>query len=301
MVGASVASVVSRIKVSSFAQRIASIAVLLPLTLFLVYWSVWTVTLLTVLGVVGCLVEFYSGLRHAGYRPRPMIGIVVALLFCGAALLHQQFPHQFSSIDITGIALSGSIVLALVSELPRNDQQQGLIGWALTFTGACYVGVLLSYFILLRGLDTPLVGGWLAPLHLSPGAAWVTFVLAIPWAGDGVAYLVGKSFGRHRMAPVLSPKKSWEGAVAGLLGSVLTALLAVPLLGLPIGYGMALLLGGVGNVVGQVGDLVESMIKRRLGLKDMSNIVPGHGGIFDRIDSVLLTGPVLYYLIMLLT
>jgi phosphatidate cytidylyltransferase len=100
---------------------------------------------------------------------------------------------------------------------------------------------------------------------------------------------------------VLSPKKSWEGAAGGFVAAVLVSMLAVAALGLPLGYAEAALIGAVGGVTAQVGDLVESLLKRQIGLKDIGHLIPGHGGILDRLDSMLFTAPVLYYLILLLT
>jgi phosphatidate cytidylyltransferase len=187
----------------------------------------------------------------------------------------------------------------LIAELPPRDRQGSLEGWALTFAGACYVAWLLSHYILLRTLETPLAGGWLAGLHIQSGAAWVYVVLAITWMQDTMAYFVGSAWGRRQMAPYLSPKKSWEGAVGGIIASMLTALLAVPMLGLPIGYASAALLGVAGGLAGLGGDLAESLIKRQMDVKDTGSLIPGHGGILDRLDSMLFTAPVLYYLILL--
>jgi len=225
-----------------------------------------------------------------------MLGIICGLLFCGAA-----FWQQASPVDLAGAALGLSLVLVLVVELFRSDHQDSLSAWASTVAGACYVGWLLSYYILLRALDRGGGDGWLEGFGISGGAAWVYLVLFITWAQDTAAFFVGRSLGRHRLAPVISPGKSWEGAVGGVVASVLVALLMVPLLGLPVGYGVAIVLGIVGAVAGVLGDLCISLIKRQSGLKDMGSLVPGHGGILDRMDSMLLTGPVLYYLIVVVT
>jgi phosphatidate cytidylyltransferase len=224
------------------------------------------------------------------------VGIFTILLLCTAAAMQHHV-----SVDLTGFALGCAILLTLASELPRHNHQHSLSSWTFTFAGACYIGWLLSYYILLRRIETPLHGGWLAPLHIAPGAAWVYVVLLITWSQDIAAYFVGRTWGKHRMAPILSPKKSWEGAVGGGLASIGVALLSVPLFGLPLGYAAAGLLGLMGAVAGPIGDLSESLIKRQIGIKDMGTILPGHGGILDRIDSMLFVGPTLYYLILLLT
>jgi phosphatidate cytidylyltransferase len=137
------------------------------------------------------------------------------------------------------------------------------------------------------------------PLHSSPfeGHRLLLFALAITWAGDTVAYFVGRSLGKHPLASKISPKKTWEGSIGGLLGSLVTAYafhfwLSVPL---PHLFAMAFL----GNVAGQIGDLLESACKRSAGVKDSGGLLPGHGGILDRIDALILCIPVIWYYLVL--
>lgn len=296
MDSANAASAASTSRASSLLQRVGSAVALLPLLVGLVYWNVWSTALLVMLVTVVCLLELYRLFRQTGYRPRMLLGILSGVLLCGAALFQGSVP-----VDLTGTVVGGSVLLALLTEVLRRDREGSLNAWALTFAGAYYIGGLLSYYILLRRLETPLNPAWLASLHIPPGAAWVYMVMAITWLQDTAAFFVGRSFGRHRMAPYLSPKKTWEGAIGGFLASVLAALLAVPLLGLPLGYGEAVLIGAAGGVFGPIGDLAESLIKRQLGVKDAGNLIPGHGGILDRADSILFTAPVIYFLVILLT
>jgi phosphatidate cytidylyltransferase len=277
-------------------QRVLSVAVLIPLIVGCVYWGVWPVVLLTTAGVVVALFEIYRALHQADYHPRRIIGIGIGVLFCLAAAFHTIQPFPW-----TEAALAASVLLALGAELPRHDHRHSLAGWTVTFALACYAGWLLSHYILLRQLETPLDGGWLAFLQIAPGAAWVYLVLVITWADDSAAYFVGSRWGRHKMAPLLSPHKSWEGAAAGLLAAVLAALLAVALFGLPLSFLEALLIGAIGGVAVQLGDLAESLIKRQIGIKDSSNLIPGHGGVLDRIDSMLFAAPTVYYTLILLT
>jgi phosphatidate cytidylyltransferase len=233
-------------------------------------------------------------MRQGGHTPRLWPGLIIGLLLCAAAALHPYTPFDLSGA-IIGLSIIGSLTYEL---LPRN-RSGSLESWALTFGGAYYVGGLLSYFILLSQLDTPLRGGWLALLHIPPGTSWIFLVLAATWLQDTTAYFVGRAIGRHKMAPVLSPKKSWEGAVGGFVASILSAMLAVAVLGLPISYTAAALIGAAAGVIGPLGDLVESLIKRQIGIKDSGQLIPGHGGILDRIDSLLFTAPVIYYLVLL--
>jgi phosphatidate cytidylyltransferase len=241
------------------------------------------------------LVELYLVLRRNDYQPRLGIGITLALLLWGAASLHHLAPF-----DLTGAALATGLLLSLAAEVLAAHRTRALENWALTLGCACYVAWLLGHYILLRALPNSISGGWLAGLQIPAGAAWVYLVLLITWMQDTGAFLVGRQWGRHPMAPYLSPKKSWEGAAGGLAAAVLVALLAVPLFGLPLSYGGAALLGAAGALAGMAGDLAESLIKRQIGIKDMSNLLPGHGGILDRIDSMLFTAPVLYYLLLIL-
>ncbi len=297
MQGVNAGLVVSVSSSGSLIQRVSSALVLLVVIIGIVYWGIWPVILMTAAVIVIALLEYSNALRQAGVYSRPFVGVASGLLLCGAAVV-----RPYVSFDITGVALTSTVMLALIAELLRQDRQGSLAGWALTFAGACYISWLLSHYILLRTLEMPpLRPGWLAALQISPGAAWVYTVLAITWFQDAAALLVGRTWGQHHMAPYLSPKKSWEGAAGGFSASVLAALLAVPLLGLPIGYGGAALLGIVGGIAGPIGDLAESFIKRQIGVKDASNIIPGHGGVLDRADSMLFTAPVLYYLVILLT
>jgi len=117
------------------------------------------------------------------------------------------------------------------------------------------------------------------------------------WICDSAAYFIGRRWGEHKMSPYLSPKKSWEGGVAGFVTSVAVAAGLVPLLGLPLSYVQAIILGALVGVVGQVGDLAESLLKRQVGVKDSSRLIPGHGGMLDRLDSLMFVIPTVYYLL----
>lgn len=256
-------------------------------------WIPATVLLVAASVTLG-IIELFALLRQGGFTPRLGPGIAIGLACCAAAAL-----QPYSSLDLTGLVLALAVGLTLAYEVLPRDRSASLQSWALTFTGAIYIGWLLSAFILLRQLDTPLTGGPLAFLNLPPGAAWLFLVLAITWIQDSAAYFVGRSLGRHPMAPILSPKKTWEGFAGGMAASILTALAAVLIMGLPISYPAAALIGAVAGIAGPVGDLGESLMKRQIGVKDSGSLIPGHGGILDRMDSLLFTGPVVYYGVLL--
>jgi phosphatidate cytidylyltransferase len=271
-------------------------AIGVPLLAGLIWLGVWPLALLVLVAVLIALHELYGALSQSGFQPRLAVGFASGLLLCLAAAARPLLPA-----DPVGLALAVIVCGSLIAEIARRNREGALVSWALTLAGACYVGWLFSHFILLRQLQTPLrPGSWLAPLRIDAGAAWVYAVLAITWLQDTGAYFTGRALGRHKMAPTLSPNKTWEGAAGGVATSVLTALLLVPLLGLPVSYGAAVVLGLVGGVLGLVGDLAESFIKRQVAIKDLGALLPGHGGVLDRADSIMFTGPILYYLILLL-
>lgn len=281
---------------SSLPQRIISALVLLPIIIFLAWWSYWSVAFVVTAVIIAALLELYGGFTHGGFRPVVWAGITAALALVGSVALQPLVP----SVDLVPIALTLVVVGSLIAQLSRTADPQPLTNWALTLAGACYVAWLFSYLIRLRAIDTPLNPFPLAALGLPSGAAWVFGVMAITWLQDTFAYFVGKRFGRTPFAPRISPKKTWEGAFGGMLGAVVGAIASIYVFCLPLSIPQAVLLGLVGGVVGPLGDLSESLMKRQVGIKDAGNIIPGHGGILDRADSLLFTAPVLYYLILLL-
>jgi phosphatidate cytidylyltransferase len=196
-----------------------------------------------------------------------------------------------------GVALTAAVILPLVALLFEHEDPRGrLTGWALTLAGTLYVAWLISHFQTLRLLGGP---------GSQDGRGWVFYVLAATWCFDTGAYLIGRRFGRHRFMPRISPQKTWEGVGGGLaccLLATLVASLPIPpladLLGwtpLPIPLWQVPLLGLAVAGAAQLGDLAESMIKREAGAKDAGDLIPGHGGMLDRVDSLLFTVVLVYY------
>lgn len=246
--------------------------------------------------------EFYTIVRRAGYEPWYSAGIAIALLF---ALRSYIGGDIFAAETYTGPGVAAEImVLAVVvilaltrigiawaraSASVRADaapgstssaQRSPYLAWSdlgLTLAGALYTGGLLGYAPLLASIpETPSRGD---------GVTWMLLVLLGTAACDTGAYLVGSRLGKHKMIPHISPGKTWEGLVGGVLGAVIAA---VALSGiLKIGWLPAILLGLLICVAAVSGDLCESLLKRAAGVKDSGNIIPGHGGILDRVDSIL--------------
>jgi phosphatidate cytidylyltransferase len=132
--------------------------------------------------------------------------------------------------------------------------------------------------------------------NLSNGREWTYWSVLTIIASDIIAFFIGRTWGRHLMAPTISPKKTWEGAIGGAIGSIIVATILGCVFFLPLRYWQLALAGCFISIVAQLGDLVESLLKRNTGVKDSGTLVPGHGGILDRIDSYIFTGALVYYL-----
>lgn len=294
MDGANADSAGSAKRTSSITSRVLSVLVLLPIVV-LMAWREWSTAVIIAVAVVIALRELFAILRHGGFAPRVTLGTAIALALTGAA-----YAQPYTDVELGFAVIVLSTTTALIAEVLRRQRQDSLVNWGLTFAGAYYISGLLSSYLLMRRLNTPLSeDGWLAFFQIPAGTSWIFFTLAITWLNDTGAFFAGQRFGRTKLAPILSPKKSWEGFAGGMAASVATALLGVPLLGLPIELWQGALLGVVGAICGPLGDLAESMIKRQIGIKDSGHLIPGHGGMLDRIDSMLFTGPLMYYVILL--
>ncbi len=233
----------------------------------------------------------------AGWAPGPVFLIVLTAI---ALLCH----HEYAGIVAAyGIAKPGPVAYAagLIVLLTPVDPALGitvialvLLGlgmaredfrMALPAAGAALLGVIYIF------------GAWRWAIFLRQKSPyWLLFALALSWVGDIAAFYVGKNFGRHKLAPRVSPGKSWEGAVASLAGSMVFGLFYLKYLIPQVAPWQGLLLAGMGNVAGQIGDLAESVLKRGAGVKDSGTMLPGHGGWLDRVDSTLFALPVVYWL-----
>lgn len=266
-----------------FKTRVLSATVLIPLVAGLVYAGGWVLVGALLIVAIRSAYELFALLRPAGYRP----SLAACSLVMAALLISARFPDLY----LTGLVLTGAVMGTLAWQLLRPREGHPTQSWALTLGAALWLGWLLSHFVLLRDFSP----AW----GLGLGTRWLAVVLLSTWINDTAAYLVGKAIGRHPCAPYLSPKKTWEGTVGGWIGGVAaTALLGYWLVGLPWDHGLTL--GVLVATVAPLGDLAKSMVKRQMGVKDFSALIPGHGGMFDRIDSLLFVAPVVYYYATLL-
>jgi phosphatidate cytidylyltransferase len=271
-------------------QRILTVAPLLPILVGSLWWDIISVTVIVAGASFLGLYELYRGLQQSGYAPYQRYGYAFGLLVVLASYIQTAYGIELMSAALA-LGIIGSLIAAV---LTAHDDDRALPSWALSVAGVIYIPFLLSHLILLRAVNTPLTDGLVTP-WVSPGFAWIVFALATTWLGDTFAYFVGRSMGRTPLAPHISPKKTREGSVGGLIGAALTGIGCVYLFGLPISPLLGAVLGGIAGIIGPLGDLAESQIKRQIGVKDVGSLLPGHGGILDRIDSILFMVPIVYY------
>mgnify|MGYP001817616776 CR=1 FL=1 len=265
-------------------QRVLVAAVLLPIGLVAIYLGgvAFTAVVALLLGLAGW--EYAQLFHSGGYRPASALVVAGVLL-----IVTGRWWDGFESAPwIITLLVLASMTVHLVTYERGRDQAGS--DFAVTLSGMLYIGWLGAYLVSVRSLPE---GIW-----------WVLLVLPAIWLADAGAYFIGRAFGRHKLSPRLSPKKTWEGYIGGIVVALIgTALLAV-LWGRLSGPGSAIMwldggiLGLVLAVVAPLGDLGESMIKRQFGIKDSGKILPGHGGAFDRIDSWLWAAAIGYYLII---
>jgi phosphatidate cytidylyltransferase len=227
--------------------------------------------------------EYWRMFYRGGYRPSVFLIVAGAMILCLARFL---WDINVSALVLT---LAILVIMAVQVFIFANGDTTGAVDFNINIGGVIYLGWIGSYLISLRNMPD---GFW-----------WFLLVLPITWISDGGAYLVGRRLGRHKMAPNVSPNKSWEGYVAGIITGIIGATLLAALwhLRAPIITPLkGLILGAVISIVSPLGDLGESMLKRGFGIKDSSNLIPGHGGILDRVDSWLWAAPLGFYMITLM-
>ena len=252
--------------------RVLSALVLIPLVALVVYLGgIWFASFAALVAALATR-EFCLLARAVGARPlMPVaIGLSVLLIFAG----YVSWPLAAQGLFL--FVLAGIMVWRVL----RQNYDGFVFDWSSTLVGSAYVGGMLSHLVLLRALQQGLV--------------WVVLVLLTAWAGDTAAYFVGSAWGRRPFLPRVSPRKTIEGTVAGLaFGLVVATVIGVLFLrlGLPAAIGLGLLL--VAAIT--LGDPSESLIKRQAGAKDSGQLIPGHGGALDRVDSLLFAGVVAYY------
>jgi phosphatidate cytidylyltransferase len=265
----------------SLAERTKS-ALILIVVLFLIiqFTPPWIFFLLVQAIIIGGLLEFYNLSNRRKFYPKKLLGCLFALII-GATFYFDWFPFLLGFTLITIIAFVYFVIdtnsLEKLALFPGS--------FSVTVSGVIYVSLTINFFYWIRR---------------DFGLLWLYLLFAVVFLGDTGAFLIGKRFGRHKMTPIASPNKTWEGAIGGIIWAVAGGWLARTIL-LPSFPALEVMaLSALVHAGAQVADPLESLFKRAAGVKDSSNLIPGHGGILDRIDSFTLACPLFYYLMKLL-
>jgi phosphatidate cytidylyltransferase len=278
--------------------RVLTALVLIPIVLVVVLLTpTWVVSLAVALITILALREFFAlgdAIGHRAYRLWTIFSALLLIyvqwnatsfthgqpagLVFGSAPFPDEAPHSFLFFLVFVLGL------ATITLLTQRPLVESLPSAGISSSALLLVAFPFSFAVRLHGL----------PTH---GPRLLLFALAVTWAADTAAYFVGRAIGKHPLAPHISPKKTWEGSIGGLLGSLLIAWAAHFFLLLAIPHLLAM--ATLGNIAGQIGDLLESAYKRSAGVKDSGTLLPGHGGVLDRIDAQILCIPVIWYYFVL--
>ncbi len=255
-------------------KRLISALVLLPVIGAAVWfgdpWFSLTIAVFVLLGII----EFYRIATIAGWRPFLLLGTLLTLLFI--------LDAHSDDARTTPLLITAVVVILLIRCLLYPTKRNALMNWTWTVGGVFYLGWMMSHFIFLRELDE--------------GRDWVFLVLVTTFACDTGAYFIGRALGKNRMAPTISPGKTWEGAVGGLVCAVVATVAVAIVTELDdVGYHLIIPLGFLIGIFAQLGDLSESAMKRSAEIKEAGGLIPGHGGALDRLDSLLFVVVLVYY------
>ncbi len=239
----------------------------------LFFGGVWSLALVTSVIAVLAVLEFFAIVRRERRLPSEIIGVTAV-----AAM-------PFAAAGYGAIGLTAALGILVISAFFWHVmiRQIRIADTGVTMFGAVYVGFTLSHLVLIREFD---------------GGMWLAFAMIVSiWVNDSFAYLVGSAIGRHKMAPRISPKKSWEGFAAGTFGTTAVWVAAGLLPGVEIGLPWRIAIGLGASLAAVVGDLAESRIKREVGVKDSGTLLPGHGGYLDRFDSFIMVAIMTFYML----
>ena len=263
-------------------HRIITAVVGVPLVIVAIWFGdPWFSFLISAAALAGSY-EFYR--LYEFDRREPLL--YVGLLFALALVLSPHYHYR--SPDVLPLVVTATVLVSMIWMLGRSSREKAFRNWAWAIAGAFYVGWMLSYWLNLRGLED--------------GRNWVYLAMLTTFANDTGAYFLGTSLGKHRLAPAISPSKTWEGVIGGLICATLgaTAIAAVLNAISPFAfeYWQIVVLGFLVGLIAQLGDLVESLLKRNMGVKESGSVLPGHGGVLDRFDSLIFVGAVVYYYVI---
>ena len=285
---------------ANLSRRLCSSVLLVGLVLATLFWfPLWIFALVIAGFVTAALYEFFTMVRHRGILVHRPLNVGLGVVFIGLVAWRSLVEPGLVPTPVLGpgataiswmwdIFWPATIVIIFIRQFTRENTFEALGGLATTLFGLAYIAALFSYFFYIRTTD-PAQGAWL-----------VLFLIVVTKMGDVGAYAVGNLIGRHTLMPRISPRKTVEGFVGAVLFSAVAAMLAQRWLGTQPIFGqsgtrtLCLLLGLILGVVGQLGDLAESLLKRDCQVKDTGALMPGLGGVLDVVDSLLFTAPIFY-------
>jgi phosphatidate cytidylyltransferase len=273
-------------------QRILTALLLIPPVIYLIGWSPkWLFLAAVIVTAELCLYEFFKLCQQAGFKTFPLLAYLVSAALCAVRAMETSGAEMYSLVLLVALVL---VTLTVALALTR-DLKTYLGAIATTTFGVVYIGLALSCLLPLRfsrlGAGSLGLAG---PAGATEGRNLMLLLFLVIWADDTFAYLVGRTIGRRMLFPSISPKKTLEGSAAGLVGSLLVAWGFARLFWQTASLKTVILLAGLVALFGQIGDLAESAMKRGASLKDSGSVLPGHGGLLDRVDSLLFGAPVLW-------
>jgi phosphatidate cytidylyltransferase len=290
-----------RRRAGELALRLLTATLLIPPLIYIIFegglWVLGTIVVITLLGIN----EFYQLIEAKGAEPLRGVGMLAAVALPVITYLGSDYAAT--------VLMSFLLLGVMVAQLGKAQIADSLASISGTFFGVFYIGWLLSHAVALRGFYRVVEGRWgpeaVAGMHPDAGAFYLLFTVSVVIGGDAGAYFVGRKYGRRKLAPAVSPGKTVEGAIGAVGAGVLVGLIGKagfdalrPELSADLGWAACAAFAAVLAGVGIVGDLVESLLKRDAQVKDTGTLLPGTGGVLDRIDSNLLAIPVMYYLLL---
>ncbi|MGB9600225.1 MAG: phosphatidate cytidylyltransferase [Myxococcota bacterium] len=259
----------------NFVKRLISALILLPPVIFLVYKGAIYLELLVGVVVLLCAIEYYKML---GFERFDFILAIIFTLVVYGVLCH---PNENALFLITLILMAAALyTLFSIKDIKGASAKLGYL-----FAGMMYIGLFPSFIPLIRNYDR------------ENGFYYLFTFLAVIWLSDTFAYFIGKSIGRHKLYEMISPRKTIEGSIGGVVGGIIGVYIIALFFKKSPSIDFVLLVGVLVNLIGQAGDLFESMFKRDRGVKDSGDLIPGHGGMLDRVDAIIFSAPVMYLLL----
>jgi len=267
-------------KYNNFLVRTITTIMGVSLAFLIIFWEGFPFYIIIIIIAMLGLRELYSIAQKQGYKPSYILGTILTLYFIFIAICDVYILNYY----IENIIITFIIILSFIIQLFKKDFSKVLSEISITIFGSIYLGYLFSFLLKIKDLPN--------------GNYYLISLLIITWSNDVGAYLIGTKFGKKRMFPKISPKKTIEGSIGGIIFSIAGTFALKNWLNLPLDE--LIFLGLIIAIIGQLGDLFESVLKRGSGIKDSGTLIPGQGGILDCLDSLIFTAPVFYYYTVLL-